>query len=820
MGPTLWERLGRGRAEILLTLLAVGWLASLGRVLGDAELFRGWDDRYLRDIQLEVKVLPEAGKADWARQVCSRFYEYLPAGDLGVCAEYRKPKGWSGVRQKVKDALARQDQQEPPPQPAKPMTAESWDQARQLLGSMETAHAAWAKSFFAPLASTQKQREAWEAEASEGFVEDDWRDRFNNLMEETQAYREAYQLKFRRDSALSQPVECAWSFLSRQINANPPTANALSALLGLAVVLDGRSSQLPGGAFPSNVGWNQEETQKMGCKDTPSEMAEDAANLLSKARTSAGNAAKAEAVRGLLPKARWQFVAWALAGLLALHLGRRAVLPNRLLFAALLVWSVVAAMTRPQLQWLGGGDVGWLGGGWKPAVWLFIAACSALFLPWKQPVPAAVPASALGYPGFVLFTGLSGWLLLDLSANGYFDNRFQGLYQQGNVFAAFVLVSVLPVLRIPLARLGLSVLGFWPLVAAGRNLRAAISWGLAFLGILGLLLALAVLLKAHRQLTSEIFRLSLLLGLSWFLLARADKLVSPWLGAQGWTCAGSSNLAGPALHPRLKALGSRLACEAVRLKLATPLLLLLVFVMGGLKLTDDNGPLLVVLYFGSLFLGLGITALVAQKVHWRLGMALGMLAVPLYVWVGSFALLHYGGRVAKRISERLESAQTPFTASNDQMAFVLWFQDAAADSGGFGLGRVPWCGELAGVCRGVPAQIQSDYMYTALDGVFGPWVSALLLAVFAFWLWRLARYHLAGTSGRVETDDLGQAWLSWMALCWAGLTLTQLAITVAGNRAWLPLTGITFPFLSYGTWSLLGNAWFLGLALNVNRRKP
>jgi cell division protein FtsW (lipid II flippase) len=50
--------------------------------------------------------------------------------------------------------------------------------------------------------------------------------------------------------------------------------------------------------------------------------------------------------------------------------------------------------------------------------------------------------------------------------------------------------------------------------------------------------------------------------------------------------------------------------------------------------------------------------------------------------------------------------------------------------------------------------------------------------------------------------------------------LTQLAVTVAGNRAWLPLTGITFPFLSYGTWSLLGNALFLGLALNLNRKAP
>jgi len=57
-----------------------------------------------------------------------------------------------------------------------------------------------------------------------------------------------------------------------------------------------------------------------------------------------------------------------------------------------------------------------------------------------------------------------------------------------------------------------------------------------------------------------------------------------------------------------------------------------------------------------------------------------------------------------------------------------------------------------------------------------------------------------------------------MALCWAALTLAQVAVTVAGNLGWLPLTGITFPFLSYGAWSLLANALFLGLSLHLHRR--
>jgi cell division protein FtsW (lipid II flippase) len=48
------------------------------------------------------------------------------------------------------------------------------------------------------------------------------------------------------------------------------------------------------------------------------------------------------------------------------------------------------------------------------------------------------------------------------------------------------------------------------------------------------------------------------------------------------------------------------------------------------------------------------------------------------------------------------------------------------------------------------------------------------------------------------------------------LTLCQLAVTVAGNLAVVPLTGVTFPFVSFGMTSLVLNAALLALCLNVN----
>ena len=53
-------------------------------------------------------------------------------------------------------------------------------------------------------------------------------------------------------------------------------------------------------------------------------------------------------------------------------------------------------------------------------------------------------------------------------------------------------------------------------------------------------------------------------------------------------------------------------------------------------------------------------------------------------------------------------------------------------------------------------------------------------------------------------------------MSWVVLSLCQLAVTVAGNLSVIPLTGVTFPFVSFGMTSLVANMVMLGLAINVN----
>ena len=76
--------------------------------------------------------------------------------------------------------------------------------------------------------------------------------------------------------------------------------------------------------------------------------------------------------------------------------------------------------------------------------------------------------------------------------------------------------------------------------------------------------------------------------------------------------------------------------------------------------------------------------------------------------------------------------------------------------------------------------------------------------------------RLVRAAGRICNDD--QAFVSWICVTWVVLTLCQLAVTVAGNLGVIPLTGVTFPFVSFGMTSLVVNMSMLALAVNVNAR--
>lgn len=173
---------------------------------------------------------------------------------------------------------------------------------------------------------------------------------------------------------------------------------------------------------------------------------------------------------------------------------------------------------------------------------------------------------------------------------------------------------------------------------------------------------------------------------------------------------------------------------------------------------------------------------------------------------------------------RLESMESPFSSVMAYGAQIHWLLDASGPLG-FGLGSVPWCGARAlagiGACTratGVTTQYGSDYVFTALSATWGQsfsmgfvGLSVLLLLAVGWFTARRARED--------QSESVSTKVRSWLVLIYAGMLLGQLFVSVAGNQMWLPLSGITQPFVGLGTTAMLAAAAWIGLAVGDLRSK-
>ena len=519
--------------------------------------------------------------------------------------------------------------------------------------------------------------------------------------------------------------------------------------------------------------------------------------------------AKDAAMRELLGTAGWQWAGWMVAGLVLVKLARTRLAVPIGLSISLAVWGAAAWAGR--VPWPLAPDrahqPGRLDARWDalPAdfvIALFAAAALLLAIsPWfaKPSAPMRQSLSSrVGYPGFVVATGIGWLLLLDLSANGPPANRYLALYHHGHLWFAMLVLTTLAFVRPLLGRGLASLLSILDELGAriGRMLGpllAPLALAMLVIAIVGIT---GALLTGVRQLTSELGRVWLIVGVAWFFFLR---------GA-----------------PVAERLARSKSIVVSLIRYAWPLAFVAVVLVGTMLATRDLGPLLIASYAAGAFLA----ASIAMWWHVRNGAvrAPAALAVVAFAaWIAAVTSAVFGfGAVDEVTAGRLESLAAPLASVNDQLALVAWFRQAAPP-GGFGLGAVPWCGFASSLsCAGVPAQIQSDYTFTALVGAFGTtaaWTIALGCAV---WLHRLIRHHgrvtrgeprFVRVAGRIVADP--QALLSWIGFTWVVLTLCQLAVTVAGNLAVLPLTGVTFPFMSFGMTSLVVNSAFLALCLNV-----
>jgi cell division protein FtsW (lipid II flippase) len=669
-----------------------------------------------------------------------------------------------------------------------------------------SAYAETARAFRRPLAEAEKRRAELRLQQREGLG--DLLSLSNDIEAidaEVEPYAARYALGGGEDAA-PLPLACTFERVKSAL-AGPAergeTASA-NALLLLGAALDGH------GATPALAEAALLPRSSAGavCAALPLTEALSRASLLTAdARQARLRADKNEAMRELLHTAAWQWAAWMLAGLVLIKLARRPGFALTGVALALAIWPAAAWIGRVPWPFATGFEPGRasasLTAAPAPFVLALLGAAIVVLVAslwWQKRMPS-VPqtlASRIGYPGLVVATGLGWLLLLDLSANGHFSNRYLALYHQGHLWLGMLVLTVIAFLRPGIGRaLGWTLSMIDALMGyLRRSLGSLLMTAVAVMLIAGAVAAVGVLAN-RQQISSEMARLCLIIGVAWFFFLRGGPL------AQRLAHSGGSLVS--------------------LLRYVWPLFCIVLVVIGIQLIARYLGPLLIACYGAGAF----VAASIAMWWRERSGAhrAAFALAMALFVsWIiGTTIALFQLGSLHDVTAGRLENLAAPLASANDQLALVTWFQRAAPPDG-FGIGAVPWCGHSSALgCAGVPAQIQSDYTLTALVGAFGWTIAWIVVIGGAIWLHRLIRHHgrvtrgeprLLAASEHMVNDD--QALISWIGVAWVVLALCQLAVTVAGNLAVLPLTGVTFPFVSFGMTSLVVNMAMLGLVISVS----
>lgn len=107
----------------------------------------------------------------------------------------------------------------------------------------------------------------------------------------------------------------------------------------------------------------------------------------------------------------------------------------------------------------------------------------------------------------------------------------------------------------------------------------------------------------------------------------------------------------------------------------------------------------------------------------------------------------------------------------------------------------------------IPA-IQTDAIFAVIGEEFGFWGASLVIAVFAFLIYR--GFWVAGRA----PDEFGRV----LAVGIAAWVAIQILLNLGAITRLLPLTGVTLPLLSYGGSSLLVLLTAFGILLNVSRQ--
>lgn len=368
------------------------------------------------------------------------------------------------------------------------------------------------------------------------------------------------------------------------------------------------------------------------------------------------------------------------------------------------------------------------------------------------------------YPGMVLFMGVSLQLMTDLSLN-YLDKlRFIAFYHWRNTFLSVTaFFAVTQALGLVITRRFIIGIVEFARLKSFKTTIIACMFALTA-GLIG------YCMPGDRYKITELIKLLLLSLLAWYAMSRADYIsrkteLSGFKG-EWWI---TNNL-----------------LEFLMISLVTMLSFLII---------HDFGPLLVILVFISIYtwLLMGRRMLFLLLSSWGLLISAGFSLRSWLIKVGPIA----------HIYRRFDEMAAPFLHGTGELAKLQWLRHSAGWFG-YDFGEVTYSGHYirqTGKMIVSPAQLQSDYTITHLIAVWGYIPGFLLLALYAAWL--LAIFISgAKSAASIQQSQVNRLFGWWLTLA-ALMIAIQGLLTFSGNFTIVPLSGLTFPMLSYGSATLL-----------------
>jgi cell division protein FtsW len=201
---------------------------------------------------------------------------------------------------------------------------------------------------------------------------------------------------------------------------------------------------------------------------------------------------------------------------------------------------------------------------------------------------------------------------------------------------------------------------------------------------------------------------------------------------------------------------------------------------------------------------LALILLLASGVNWVYSLIIGGISVT-----GSFLVIefltHFGEAIfpgkLQYIVSRFESFKNPFKYELDQGHQMVNGYYAMFNGGWFGRGLGNSIEK-----KGFLSEAHTDFIFSIVIEEVGLIGALIILAILIF---MIARIYLVGIRSKKPFNSL-------ICIGIGSLLLLQVFINLGGILGIIPLTGITFPFLSQGGNSLLVLSVGVAFALNIS----